>query len=185
MLYASVRIKAELCTISFYQYRKIRKKFQVKLLSNFTVISDVYCYKTEPIFTGLGHGKLPPWDVIKWKHFPPYWPFVRGMHRSPVNSPHKGQWRGALMFSLIRVWINGWVNNREAGELRRYLAHYDVRYQAINYANVDQLAVLASETNFLWKCFKIRAFSVKTWKCRLQKISHFVQASKRYRYVVV
>ena len=40
-------------------------------------------------------------DVIKWKHFPRYWPFVRGIHRSPVNSPHKGQWRGALLFSLI------------------------------------------------------------------------------------
>ena len=43
----------------------------------------------------------------------------------PVNSPHKGQWRGALMFSLICVWINGWVNNREAGDLRRYRAQYD------------------------------------------------------------
>ena len=38
----------------------------------------------------------------------------------------KGQWRGALMFSLIGVWINGWVNNGEAGDLRRYRAHYDV-----------------------------------------------------------
>ena len=65
-------------------------------------------------------------DVIKWKHFPRYWPFVRGIHRSPVNSPHKGQWHGALMFSLICVWIYGWVNNREAGDLRRYRAHYDV-----------------------------------------------------------
>ena len=36
-------------------------------------------------------------DVIKWKHFPRYWPFGRRSHRSPVNSPHKGQWRGALM----------------------------------------------------------------------------------------
>ena len=44
----------------------------------------------------------------------------------PVNSPHKGQWRGALMFSLICVWINGWVNNRKAGDLRHYRAHYDV-----------------------------------------------------------
>ena len=65
-------------------------------------------------------------DVIKWKHFPRYWPFVRGIHRSPVNSPHKGQWRGALMFSLICIWINDWVNNGEAGNLRRYRAHYDV-----------------------------------------------------------
>ena len=65
-------------------------------------------------------------DVIKWEHFPCYWPFVRGIHWSPVNSPQKGQWRGALMFSLICVWINGWVNSREAGDLRRYRAHYDV-----------------------------------------------------------
>ena len=63
-------------------------------------------------------------DVIKWKYFPRYWPFVRGIHRSPVNSPHKVQWRGALMFSMICVWINGGVNNREAGDLRSYRAHY-------------------------------------------------------------
>ena len=44
----------------------------------------------------------------------------------PVNSPRKGQWRGALMFSLICVWMNDWVNNREAGDLRRYRTHYDV-----------------------------------------------------------
>ena len=40
-------------------------------------------------------------DVIKWQHFPRYWPFVRWIHRSPVNSLHKAQSRGALMFSLI------------------------------------------------------------------------------------
>ena len=65
-------------------------------------------------------------DVIKWKHFPRYWPFVRGIHRSPVNSPHKGQWDEAWTFSLICAWINGWVHNREAGDLRRHCAHYDV-----------------------------------------------------------
>ena len=41
---------------------------------------------------------------------------MRGIHRSPVNSRHKFQWRGALMFSLICAWINGWVNNDKAGE---------------------------------------------------------------------
>ena len=65
-------------------------------------------------------------DVIKWKHIPRYWPFVWGIHRWPVNSPHKGQWRGALMFSLICARINGWINNRESGDLRRHCAHYDV-----------------------------------------------------------
>ena len=73
----------------------------------------------------IGNKKMHD-DVIKWKHFPRYWPLVRGIHRSPVNSPHKDQWRGALMFSLIYVCIDGWVNNREAGDLRRYCAHYDV-----------------------------------------------------------
>ena len=45
------------------------------------------------------------WWCHKWKHFPRYWPFVRGIHRSPVNSPHKGQWRAALMFSSICAWL--------------------------------------------------------------------------------
>ena len=59
-------------------------------------------------------------DVIKWRHFPRYWLFVWGIHRSPGNSPHKGQGCGALIFSLICAWINGWVNNREAGDLGRH-----------------------------------------------------------------
>ena len=53
-------------------------------------------------------------------------PFVWGIHRWPVISPHKGQWRGALMFSLICGGMNDWVNNREAGDLRRHRAHHDV-----------------------------------------------------------
>ena len=51
---------------------------------------------------------------------------LRGLHRSPMNSPHKGQWRWAMMFSFICAWINAWVNNREAGDLRHHRAHYDV-----------------------------------------------------------
>ena len=45
---------------------------------------------------------------------------------SPVNSPHKGQWRRALMFLWSAPSINAWVNNREAGDLRHHRAHYDV-----------------------------------------------------------
>ena len=51
---------------------------------------------------------------------------VAGIRRSPVNSQHKGQWRGALMLSLICAWINGWVNNGDAADLRRHGVHYDV-----------------------------------------------------------
>ena len=64
-------------------------------------------------------------DVIKWKHFPCYWPFVREIHRSPVDSPHKGQWRWALMFSLVYALTSPWANTRDVGDSRRHRAHYD------------------------------------------------------------
>ena len=57
----------------------------------------------------------------KWKHL-----LALCAENSPVNSPHKGQWRRALMLSLICAWINVWVNNHEAGDLRRYRARCDV-----------------------------------------------------------
>ena len=71
------------------------------------------------------------YDVIKWNHLPRYWPFVWGIHRSPVNSPNKGQWRGALMFSLICAWTSVWVNNWGASDLRRHRADYDVTVMVI------------------------------------------------------
>ena len=64
-----------------------------------------------------------PWWRNQMQIFFALLAFVRGIHRSPVNSPHKGQWREALMFSLIFAWTNAWVNNREAGDLRRHCAH--------------------------------------------------------------
>ena len=63
--------------------------------------------------------------VVRWKHFPHYWPFVGVMHRSLVISPHKVQWRGDLMFSLICARINVWVNIREARDLRSHRTHCD------------------------------------------------------------
>ena len=85
-------------------------------------------------------------DVIKWKHFPHYWPFV-----SPVTSPHKGQWPEALMCSLICAWINGSVNNRKAGDLRWHLAHYDVTVMQSNAASrlPHQQSHLAIQTDML------------------------------------
>ena len=84
-------------------------------------------------------------DVIKWKHFPRNWPFVRGIHRSPVNSTHIGQWRGALMFSLICARINGWVNTGEAGDLRRYRVHCDVIVMCTVFGN-DAMKTLILRT---------------------------------------
>ena len=59
-------------------------------------------------------------DVMKWNYFPRYWPFVRRIHRSSVDSSHKGQWREVFMFSLICAWTNSWANNRYTGDLWRH-----------------------------------------------------------------
>ena len=98
------------------------------------------------------HGNPNAYEHMKpwWRHqmetfFSHYWPFVWGIHRSPVNSPHRGQWRGALMFSLICVGINGWIKNPEAGDLRCYCTHYDISVMFVepNLANVcDNFTVL-------------------------------------------
>ena len=83
-------------------------------------VADSFHLEIIILFISMKHD-----DVIKWKRFPRYCPFVRGIHRSPVNPPHEGQWHGALMFSLIGAWINSWVNNRETADLRRRRTHYD------------------------------------------------------------
>ena len=65
-------------------------------------------------------------------NFPRYWTFAWGIHRSPVNSPHKGQWRRALMLSLICACANRWVNHRDPSDLRRHQAHFDVTVSLTN-----------------------------------------------------
>ena len=130
-------------------------------------------------------------DVIKWKYFPRYWPFVRRIHRSPVNSPHKGQWRGALMFTLIYAWINDWVNNREAGGLRRYRGHYDVIVMFLwfakciqtyrdAHAGYDLSTVLTANLFLLLQSFQVCRWKYTLRSCRFElcycglnyKISH-------------
>ena len=92
--------------------------------------------------------------VPRWRHqmetFPRYWPFVRGIHRSPMNSPHKGQWHRALMFSLTCAWTNGWVNNQEAGDLRHHCTHYDVTvmpFQMVNIIVPDDLVMAVARAS--------------------------------------
>ena len=67
-------------------------------------------------------------DVIKWEHFPRYWTFVTG------RFPSKGQWRGALMFSLTCAWTNGWANNRDDGDLTCHRTYCDVTIMEWNRA---------------------------------------------------
>ena len=112
----------DMCTMT-----ELRSSWSRAIISRWlepVTLSEHCCLWFKQMF--LEHSPTLHDDVIKWKHFPRYWPCVRGIHRSPVNSPHKGQWRGALIFSLICARISGWVNNREAGDLRRQQAHCDV-----------------------------------------------------------
>ena len=52
------------------------------------------------------------YDVIKWKRFVRYWPFVRWIHRSPVNSLHRGKWGGTLIFVGNPSMNNEFISQR-------------------------------------------------------------------------
>ena len=95
------------CTHTFWIFGSISKHTQIHLdqhdLITFSPVSmsrTVIAFSIKhdrisllaPVFTSLPvRSKKNHDDVIKWKHFPRCWPFVRRIHRSPVNSPHKSQ----------------------------------------------------------------------------------------------
>ena len=140
--------------------------------------------KTRPSASVYVYWALGPFfhdDVIKWKHFPRYWPFVRGIHRSPVNSPHKGQWRGALMFTLICARINACVNNREAGDLRRYRPHYDV---IVKYSNLTD--VCSRHTTVAQWRHQSRSLSIQVmWCCQAAPRLCLHRCWRHHRWVPV
>ena len=100
-------------------------KVWAHLQNRSTDMNDLYLMMERQAGVPLNHHYHD--DIIKWKHFPCNWPFVRGIHQPPVDSPHKGQWREALMFSLICAWTNGWANNQDVGDFRCHSTHYDIR----------------------------------------------------------
>ena len=64
------------------------------------------------------------WWRHQWKHFPRYWPFVVNI---PLTKPSDTELWCFLWSAPVEYgWGDGWVNNREAGDLRRHRAHYDV-----------------------------------------------------------
>ena len=67
---------------------------------------------------GLTHN-----DVMTWKCFLHYWPFVWGIHRSPVDSPHKGpeMQRFDVFFCLFA--ISCWTNSPVASDFRCLNSH--------------------------------------------------------------
>ena len=121
-----------------------------------------------------------PWWRHQMETFYALLAFVRGIHRSPVNSPHKGQWRGALMFTLICARINGWVSNPEAGDLRRHHAHYDaivmiksntlVRIMINTHGTISRWYDTKSQTHnwneLGWKLFRVGRCLSYFWRFR-------------------
>ena len=107
-------------------------------------------------------------DVIKLKHFPRYWPFAWGIHRSPVNSPHKNQWHGALMFPLICAWINDWANNRDVDYLRRHRAHYDVNVMYIYLFKKSSMRISIS-----WLCLLLAVYYLRYGIYRSIPLTHW------------
>ena len=110
-------IKLYLRRLRITELLKIRVKYLMSNVQNFLLKSPVFHFQ---------NFSVPHDDVIKWKHFPRNWPFVRGIHRSRWIPHTKASDAELWCFFFICVWINGWVNNREAGELRPDRGHYDV-----------------------------------------------------------
>ena len=99
-------------------------------------------------------------DVIKWKHLRVNGHLCEEFTGArwipgPVNSPR--QWRGPLMFSLICVWINGWLNTREAGDLRRYRAHHDVTVMHWTWHAVANMRV------YKLQCISFKYMTTRLW----------------------
>ena len=123
--------------------------------------------------TWMGQNFMRPWmtsfhdDVIKRKHLTRYWPFVRGIHRWLVNSPHKGQRRGTLMF-FFHLCLNkrlskqswGWWFETSSRSLWRHcnarLANHsqfrEIRstYMGQNFRMISQLKLKSWTYEILW-----------------------------------
>ena len=108
---------------------------------------------------------------------------MREIHRSPVNSPHKGQWRGALMFSLICVRINDWVHNRESGDLIRYRAHYDVIVMIQRTKMVVTFEKSIATFQHLWTYFN--TWNVKTCSETLKWCKNITQMALKWDYLML
>ena len=102
------------------------------------------------------------------------------------NSPHKGQWRGALVFSLICAWINGWVNNREAGDLRCHRGHYDVNVMCYNMTMKTQSERWGLAKIYILASMFVRSVRKSTGICTNPScicVSNFMKICQSVRYI--
>ena len=104
------------------------------------------------VYTGLGHrcAFRCHYDVTQWRRLLRYRPFAMGIHRWPMDSPHKGPVAQTLMFSLMIVQTNSWIIRPVPGDLRRHCAHCDVIIMALAHGCVE-----SSTDTVLTKSFDI------------------------------
>ena len=113
------------------------------------------------------------------EHLLRYWPFAKGIHRWPVDSLHKGQWRGALTVFFICAWINGWGNNRDAVDFRCHRVHDSLWRHCNVWSTILAIAQKCSPLklqlhvddcwfyyeHFPWWCHQMKIFSALLALC--------------------
>ena len=102
--------------------------------------------------------------------FPCYWPSCGIL----IEFSHKGQWRGALVFSLICAWTSGWWNSREAGDLRRHRAHYDCNGLLTSVSRCHKIAFTLIFSSHRGKSRYMYPFNIQ--------IQHFISQTSIFFY---
>ena len=125
-----VALKCQTVWCSALKYVTTKSNFFTSrvLDTNLSTHATVSCFLLHSIFRTSRSVWIVHDDVIKWKHLPRYWPFVRGIHRSPVTGefPTQGPvtWSVDVLFDLrpnkrlSKQWGGWWYETHRA--------HYDV-----------------------------------------------------------
>ena len=128
-----VKTRRYLVNVVLFAIKDLQTSEKPARLKRNLYVGPVNSYVSE-LFTLIFYLFLPWWRH-QMETFFALLTLCAGNSPVPVNSPHKGQWRAALMFSLICARINDWVNNREAGDLRRHRGLYDVNVMQMKTLN--------------------------------------------------
>ena len=114
-------------------------------------------------------------DVIKWKYFPSYWPFVRGIHRSQVNFPHKGKWSGALVFSLICRPLNKRLSKQSWG------CRFETPSRSLwRHCNDQAMCVVSTENRELSWCQLWRHQKFSLWQITVPPATATTKMASRW-----
>ena len=118
---------------------------------------------------------MRPWWRHQMETFAALLALFEGNSLVTGEFPSQSQWRGALMFSLLCAWTNGWANHRDAGDLRRHRVHCGITEMSVNYViigfddrchlfgakplfwtNTDSIVYLSQRNKLQWKVKKIK-----------------------------